>query len=285
MTGDNVELSLMQRAGSDMPPYQRLLGDAMRGNNELFGRADTIDAQWRIVEPILKNPPAVQEYEPGTLGTGGGERAHRRRWPVAESRCPRQNLSAVHAPFAPLARRAAKELTPPVSNGPAWFPFRPSSTSRRTIKPAHGLAKLRAPHELPRVDAGTVAAMSRPLRSRSSSAKPIIREFGHDCGLVCKSRSASSSSPSCGCACARIISVAAVEREISGMAVDQQTTCFGRVAAKRQNGLDVPFLRQQNVRARLDRIMKAQGRAKVRVITPGTLRDPAIPGRGSTEHG
>jgi glucose-6-phosphate 1-dehydrogenase len=68
MTGDNVELSLMQRAGSDMPPYQRLLGDAMRGNNELFGREDIVDAQWRIVEPILKNPPAVQEYEPGTWG-------------------------------------------------------------------------------------------------------------------------------------------------------------------------------------------------------------------------
>jgi glucose-6-phosphate 1-dehydrogenase len=68
MTGDNVELSLMQRAGSEMPPYQRLLGDAMRGNNELFGREDIVDAQWRIVEPILKNPPAVQEYEPGSWG-------------------------------------------------------------------------------------------------------------------------------------------------------------------------------------------------------------------------
>jgi glucose-6-phosphate 1-dehydrogenase len=40
----------------------------MRGNNELFGREDSIDAQWRIVEPILKNPPAPQEYEPGTWG-------------------------------------------------------------------------------------------------------------------------------------------------------------------------------------------------------------------------
>src|ERR1700761_483585 len=68
MTGDNVELKLMQRAGADTPPYQRLLGDAMRGNNELFGRADTIDAQWRIVEPILTNPPAVQEYDQGTWG-------------------------------------------------------------------------------------------------------------------------------------------------------------------------------------------------------------------------
>ena len=40
----------------------------MRGNNELFGREDVVDAQWRIVESIVKNPPAVQEYEPGTWG-------------------------------------------------------------------------------------------------------------------------------------------------------------------------------------------------------------------------
>ena len=60
--------------------------------------------------------------------------------------------------------------------------------------------------------------------------------------------------------------MAAVEREIPGMAVDEQATCFGRVAAESQNSLDVPSLRQQNVWVRLDRIMKAEGRAKVRVV-------------------
>ncbi len=68
MIGDNVELALMEQAASDMPPYQRLLGDAMRGNDELFGRQDVVDAQWRIVEPILTNPPACRDYEPGTWG-------------------------------------------------------------------------------------------------------------------------------------------------------------------------------------------------------------------------
>ena len=68
MIGDNVELMLSERAASQIPPYQRLLGDAMRGNSELFGREDVVDAQWRIVEPIVTNPPAVQEYEPGTWG-------------------------------------------------------------------------------------------------------------------------------------------------------------------------------------------------------------------------
>jgi len=68
MTGDNVELTLMARTASQLPPYQRLLGDAMRGNNELFGREDAVDAQWRIVEPIVKSPPSIEEYEPGTWG-------------------------------------------------------------------------------------------------------------------------------------------------------------------------------------------------------------------------
>jgi glucose-6-phosphate 1-dehydrogenase len=68
MIGDNVELMLSERAATQIPPYQRLLGDAMRGNSELFGREDVVDAQWRIVEPIVRDPPAVQEYEPGTWG-------------------------------------------------------------------------------------------------------------------------------------------------------------------------------------------------------------------------
>jgi glucose-6-phosphate 1-dehydrogenase len=74
MTGDNVELTLTERPASQIPPYQRLLGDAMRGNSELFGREDTVDAQWRIVEPILANPPPALEYEPGTWGPDAATR-------------------------------------------------------------------------------------------------------------------------------------------------------------------------------------------------------------------
>jgi glucose-6-phosphate 1-dehydrogenase len=73
MTGDNVELMLSERAASLTPPYQRLLGDAMRGNDELFGREDIVDAQWRIVQPILVDPPACQPYEPGTWGPEAAE--------------------------------------------------------------------------------------------------------------------------------------------------------------------------------------------------------------------
>ena len=59
---------LTEHAPNLMPPYQRLLGDAMRGLGELFGRDDIVDAQWRIVEPVLDDATPVYPHEPGTWG-------------------------------------------------------------------------------------------------------------------------------------------------------------------------------------------------------------------------
>jgi len=68
MTGKDLELALTQQAADDMPPYERLLGDAMRGQSELFARQDLVAAQWRVVEPILGNVTPFYHYEPGTWG-------------------------------------------------------------------------------------------------------------------------------------------------------------------------------------------------------------------------
>jgi glucose-6-phosphate 1-dehydrogenase len=68
MVGRDVELELHRQAADDMPPYQRLLGDASRGNVELFSRQDLVEAQWRIVEPILGNATPYYTYAPGTWG-------------------------------------------------------------------------------------------------------------------------------------------------------------------------------------------------------------------------
>ncbi len=70
MIGSDVELTLTEQAADDMPPYERLLGDAMRGQNELFARQDLVEAQWRAVEPILGNAAPLYDYEPGTWGPG-----------------------------------------------------------------------------------------------------------------------------------------------------------------------------------------------------------------------
>jgi glucose-6-phosphate 1-dehydrogenase len=74
MVGQDVELNLKSHATADMPPYQRLLGDAMRGNSELFARQDLVEAQWRIVQPILDNVTPAYEYKPGTWGPDEADR-------------------------------------------------------------------------------------------------------------------------------------------------------------------------------------------------------------------
>lgn len=68
MTGSDMELTLKEQAADDMPPYERLLGDALRGQSELFARQDLVEAQWRAVEPILGNVTPFYLYEPGTWG-------------------------------------------------------------------------------------------------------------------------------------------------------------------------------------------------------------------------
>lgn len=68
MIGRDIELDMHRQAADDIPPYQRLLGDACRGNIELFSRQDIVDAQWRIVGPVLGNVTPSYTYLPGTWG-------------------------------------------------------------------------------------------------------------------------------------------------------------------------------------------------------------------------
>jgi glucose-6-phosphate 1-dehydrogenase len=68
MVGDDMELMLTAQAAAYRPPYQRLLGDAMHGNGDLFGREDIVDAQWRIVQPILDNVTPLYMYQSGSWG-------------------------------------------------------------------------------------------------------------------------------------------------------------------------------------------------------------------------
>ncbi len=72
------------------PPYQRLLGDAIHGLRELFGREDIVDAQWRIVEPILAHPPPCQEYEPGSWGPSAADALIGTDGPWLTPKAPRQ---------------------------------------------------------------------------------------------------------------------------------------------------------------------------------------------------
>ena len=68
-----VDLSLIfsEELGSAPEPYERLLGDALEGNASLFTREDSVEETWRIVQPLLDNPPAVEPYAPGSWGPPG----------------------------------------------------------------------------------------------------------------------------------------------------------------------------------------------------------------------
>jgi glucose-6-phosphate 1-dehydrogenase len=68
MLGHDIELIMTERPGSDLPPYQRLLGDAMRGIQDLFTRQDLVNAQWCIVDPVLDNVTPLYSYESGSWG-------------------------------------------------------------------------------------------------------------------------------------------------------------------------------------------------------------------------
>jgi glucose-6-phosphate 1-dehydrogenase len=61
------DLAFAQPPGSDMRPYDRLIGAALEGDRWLFARQQTVEAAWRVVEPILGAVP-VQPYATGTWG-------------------------------------------------------------------------------------------------------------------------------------------------------------------------------------------------------------------------
>jgi glucose-6-phosphate 1-dehydrogenase len=48
--------------------YERLLLDAMIGDQSLFTRADAIERLWEISAALLENPPPVQPYAAGSWG-------------------------------------------------------------------------------------------------------------------------------------------------------------------------------------------------------------------------
>ncbi len=68
MVGEDVELRAHDHTGDDMPAYERLLGDALKGDPALFARQDTVEEAWRIVDPVLGDAAPVHPYAPGTWG-------------------------------------------------------------------------------------------------------------------------------------------------------------------------------------------------------------------------
>jgi glucose-6-phosphate 1-dehydrogenase len=74
MVGEAVELLVRHMAADEMTPYERLLGDAIRGDAMLFVREDAVEAAWRVVDPVLGSKTPVHEYDPNTWGPPEADR-------------------------------------------------------------------------------------------------------------------------------------------------------------------------------------------------------------------
>jgi glucose-6-phosphate 1-dehydrogenase len=92
MRGEPAELIARHHSESEKSPYERLLGDAVRGDTSLFTQDDCVEAAWRVVDPVLQAGLPVLQYEPGTWGpsasnaiVNGGDTWHD---PVAEKSSP-----------------------------------------------------------------------------------------------------------------------------------------------------------------------------------------------------
>ena len=67
--GRAVELLAVHHPdAAEMDAYERLLGDAMKGNATEFAREDYVEEAWRIVDPVLGTATPLTKYEPHTWG-------------------------------------------------------------------------------------------------------------------------------------------------------------------------------------------------------------------------
>jgi glucose-6-phosphate 1-dehydrogenase len=68
------DLAFAQQPGSGMRPYDRLIGAALAGERWLFAQQQTVEAAWRIVDPVLGDVVPVQPYPKGCWGPKEAER-------------------------------------------------------------------------------------------------------------------------------------------------------------------------------------------------------------------
>ena len=54
--------------GEGRTPYEVLLHAAMTGDSTRFTRQDGVEETWRIMQPLLDDPPPVHAYAPDSWG-------------------------------------------------------------------------------------------------------------------------------------------------------------------------------------------------------------------------
>lgn len=68
MLSGPIELHLQHDRTKGRDPYDRLLGDALRGDQTLFARQDEVMEAWRVVDHLLDDRRPAISYPPGSWG-------------------------------------------------------------------------------------------------------------------------------------------------------------------------------------------------------------------------
>ncbi len=64
----NLDMEFAQEGGEGATPYEVLLHAAMVGDSMRFTRQDNIEQTWRIMAPLIDDPPNAHPYKPGSWG-------------------------------------------------------------------------------------------------------------------------------------------------------------------------------------------------------------------------
>ena len=70
----HLDVSFREHVKESPEPYERLLGDALVVNASLFPSQRMVEEMWRIVQPLLDDPPSVERYGRGTWGPVAADR-------------------------------------------------------------------------------------------------------------------------------------------------------------------------------------------------------------------
>jgi glucose-6-phosphate 1-dehydrogenase len=64
----DLDMEFAAAGGEGPTPYEVLLQAAIEGRSRRFNRQDAVEEAWRVMQPLLDNPPPVRAYAPGTWG-------------------------------------------------------------------------------------------------------------------------------------------------------------------------------------------------------------------------
>jgi glucose-6-phosphate 1-dehydrogenase len=69
-----LDMEFADEGGEGATPYEVLLRAALIGDSTPFTRQDMVEETWRIIQPLLDEPPEVKPYVPGSWGPAEAER-------------------------------------------------------------------------------------------------------------------------------------------------------------------------------------------------------------------